>query len=180
METSTLKDLVKRATRGEPAAAGELFDHYHPRVYRYAMSKMRNEQEAQDVAAETFAKVLRDLDGFRWRGGGFEPWIFRIASNLVNDHYRRTSRERPEGEAMLAEVASTDPSPEESAAVRESVGEVRELVRELSPDQQEVLSLRFAAGLDTHEAARVMGRNANAVRQLQFRALETLRQRMQA
>ena len=179
METSRLKAVVKRATRGDRAAAGELFDHFHPRVYRYAMSKLKNEQEAEDVAAETFAKVLRDLDGFKWRGGGFEPWIFRIASNLVNDHFRRSAREQPRDEALFSDAPSTDASPEEMAALGESIEEMQVLIERLTADQQEVLSLRFAGGLDTEETARVMGRKTNAVRQLQFRALETLRQRLQ-
>jgi RNA polymerase sigma-70 factor (ECF subfamily) len=177
VEESRLKQQVRRAARGEEEAAAELFDHYYPRVYRYALSKLGSEQDAQDVASEAFAKVLRELDRFRWKGSGFEAWLFRIASNLVVDFYRRSGREQVRD--TRAEMEEADPmTPETVFAQTELRGELDGMLAELSDDQREVLLLRFSAGLDTHEVGRVMGRNANAVRQLQFRALDALRTRM--
>ena len=174
MDNDQLRDSVRRASRGDGGAAAELFDEFHPRIYRYALSKLRSASDADDVASETFARVLRDLGRFRWRAGGFEAWIFRIASNLVVDHVRRAGKERP-GTDLLPESESTEPRPEEAAISEELAAGVRELLEHLVPDQREILLLRFAAGLDTNEAATVMGKKANAVRQLQFRALENLR-----
>lgn len=177
MDNDQLRDCVRRASRGEGSAAAELFDEYHPRIYRYALSKLRTAQDADDIAAETFARVLRDLRRFRWRAGGFEAWIFRIASNLVVDHIRRAGRERP-GPDPLPETESTEPQPEATVLYVELASSMRSLLDGLVPDQREVLLLRFAAGLDTNETAAVMGKKPNAVRQLQFRALENLRTMM--
>jgi RNA polymerase sigma-70 factor (ECF subfamily) len=175
VDEARLRQEVRRAARGEEEAAAELFDHYHPRVYRYALSKLGNDQDAQDVAAEVFAKVLKELDRFRWKGAGFEAWLFRIASNLVVDQHRRSGREQVR-EQITEEV---DPVTPEGVFARIEVrGELERYLSELSDDQREVLLLRFAGGLDTNEVGRVMGRKANAVRQLQFRALDALRARM--
>jgi DNA-directed RNA polymerase specialized sigma24 family protein len=62
------------AAEGDERGAS-LFDHYHPRLYRCALAKLGSHAVADEVAAEVFAPALRDLDRFRWRGGGFEAWI---------------------------------------------------------------------------------------------------------
>jgi RNA polymerase sigma-70 factor (ECF subfamily) len=177
VEIGVLKREVRRAARGDRDAAASLFDHYHPRVYRYALAKLGKPIDAEDVAAETFARVLRDLDHFRWKGGGFEAWLFRIAANLVVDHVRKGNRELT-GDEITQELQEVGPTPEQLALHRETSKELDELLGELPPDQREVLLLRFAAGLDSEETGRVMNRRANAIRQLQFRALTSLRERV--
>jgi RNA polymerase sigma-70 factor (ECF subfamily) len=172
---SELKRTVRRAASGDEEAAGTLFDSYYPRVFRYALGKLARPDDAEDVAAETFARVLRDLDRFKWKGGGFEAWLFRIASNLVVDHVRAAQRERAD-EAATEVLERT--TPERAVLASETQAEIGRAVARLGDDQREVVLLRFVAGLDTLETGKVMGRNANAVRQLQHRALENLRQMM--
>ena len=172
-----LREQVRRAARGDEAAAGAVFDHYYPRVFRYAVGRVGNEKDAEDIASETFARVLRNLDRFRWRGGGFEAWLFRIAGNLVMDHHRRGGREDPHEDVEPTGEAA---SPEHAVLGAEQAGELRRLVAGLPDEQKEVVLMRFAAGLDTNEVAKATGRNANAVRQLQFRALRNLRRQLEA
>lgn len=175
MDARELRREVKKAARGDEKAAGQLFDHYYPRVYRYALARLSRRQDAEDVAAETFVRVLNRLDNFRWKGAGFEAWIFRIAYNLIVDQYRGSGREQLV--ETDDEVEHDDP---EKAALRSEINEeLNQMIASLSPDQREVLLLRFAAGLDTDEICQVMGRNANAIRQLQFRALDTMRRQIQ-
>ena len=176
MDIGDLKGEVRRAARGDEDSAALLFDHYYPRVYRYVFAKLRNHQDAEDVAAETFARVLRRLDRFKWKGSGFEAWLFRIASNLVIDHYRAA------GKAEFGEMEDTVPAdqatPEEDVLATEESAELGALIDDLPPDQREVVLLRFSAGLDGETIAKLTKRNANAVRQLQFRALTNLRKKM--
>lgn len=174
METAELRNHVRRAARGDEQAAGLLFDHYYPRVFRYARGKLGRDVDAEDVAAETFARVLRGLDKFRWKGAGFEAWLFRIAANLIVDTHRHSGRETVEAPAEQ-ETPSGD-LPETLVLRAETVGALRTMLDNLAPDQREVILLRFAANLDTAEVGQVMDRNANAVRQLQFRALQRLRE----
>ena len=179
MEPRDLKRAVRRAARGDEPSAGEIFDEFHPRVYRYALAKLGDPVDAEDVAAETFAKVLKGLDRFVWKGGGFEAWIFRIASNVVVDQVRFRSRETV---AEVPEDADASPvsswEPEAAFLLGEVREELREALARLPGDQREVLILRFAGELDTKEVGQVMGRKPNAVRQLQFRALQALRELM--
>jgi RNA polymerase sigma-70 factor (ECF subfamily) len=144
-------------------------------LYRYALARLGSAADAEDVAAETFARVLGKLDGFRWRGGGFEAWLFKIASNLITDKHRRASRERTTDDQMEREETAMEHLPEARTIHLESSRELGHMLSTLPEDQREVLLLRFAAGLDTHETAAVMNKNANAIRQLQFRALQSIR-----
>lgn len=178
MDQGRLRETVRSAASGDEGAAGALFDHFYPRVYRYATSKLRDPTRAEDVAAETFARILRDLHRFRWKGAGFEAWLFRIASNLVVDQVRTYGRELSRENAPEPSPSIAEPGPEGTALAGETTRELNRMLVELPPDQQEVLTLRFAAGLAPDEIGSVMGRNANAVRQLQFRALGNLRDKM--
>lgn len=178
MDVSEIKQEVRRAARGDQDSAALLFDHYHPRLFRYALVRVGDRQIAEDIASETFVRVLRDLDRFRWRGAGFDGWLFRIAHNLVVDHFRRSDRE-----VLLEEPETGFPgielhTPESILLADESSRELQTMLEGLSPEQRDVIALRFAAGLDTHQTAAALGKKANAVRQMQFRALESLRQRM--
>lgn len=178
MEDPDLRALVRKASRGDEDAAARLFDEYHPRVYRYAAARLGDGPSAEDAAAETFAKVVRELGRFKWRGAGFEGWLFRIARNVIVDMHRRNSRESLTDEVIDVPSRDSETAPENAVLALESAGELRTLLERLPPEQREVLLLRFAAGLDTNETGRAMERNANAVRQLQLRALRNVRSMM--
>jgi RNA polymerase sigma-70 factor (ECF subfamily) len=122
--------------------------------------------------------VLRELGRFRWRGAGFEAWLFRIAANLAVDHLRKHGREVAHEEVAGYLDGADAATPEGRVLLDEQGAELMAVLDTLPPDQREILLLRFGAGLGTDEAARAMGRNANAVRQLQFRALSNMRDRM--
>lgn len=175
MEESRLRVIVKKASRGDEDAAALLFEEYHPRVYRYAAARLGPGPAAEDAASETFAKVVRELGRFKWRGAGFEGWLFRIARNVIVDMRRRTGRETLTGEIVEPVETSHEGLPESAVLDVESAAELRALLDRLPPEQREVLLLRFGAGLDTNETGRAMDRNANAVRQLQLRALRNVR-----
>jgi RNA polymerase sigma-70 factor, ECF subfamily len=178
VEIEDLRQEVRRAARGDEDSAALLFDHYYPRVYRYAFGKLRRHSDAEDVAAETFARALRRLDRFKWKGAGFEAWLFRIASNLVVDFYRSSGREEVSDDMVARQILVEDLTPEDLVITGDNATEIINLIEELPDDQREVILLRFAGGLDTKAVARVTKRNANAVRQLQFRALQNLRKRV--
>ena len=175
MEETQLRVLVKKASRGDEDAAALLFDEYYPRVYRYAAARLGDGPSAEDAASETFAKVVRELGRFKWRGAGFEGWLFRIARNVIIDMQRRSGRETLTGDVVEPAETSQEGLPEAAVVNVESAVELRALLDRLPPEQCEVLLLRFGAGLDTNETGRAMERNANAVRQLQLRALRNVR-----
>lgn len=138
-----MKKEIRRAARGDETAAAALFDHYFPRIYRYAAAKLENETEAEDAAAESFAAAIGDLGRYRRRARGFEPWMFRIAGRRVEEYRGDDTEERfrPEGPSEV---------------------------------EREVLLLRFAAGVQSSDVARIRGAKRRDVRRLQLRALEEL------
>ena len=178
MDVDDLKGVVRRAAKGDQDAAAVLFDHFYPRLYRYAFARLSSAQDAEDVAAEAFAKVLRGLDRFRWRGSGFEAWIFRITKNLIVDRYRRGDTEVAASPVVEAIMPVDVADPEAGALAGETRDELGGLINRLPDEQRDVVLLRFGGELDTNEVAEVMNKNVNAVRQLQFRALTNLRKWM--
>jgi RNA polymerase sigma-70 factor (ECF subfamily) len=171
--------LVRAAQGGDLEAFGVLFDRFHLPVYRYIAARIEGQADAEDLAAETFATALRAIGRFRWRGAPFEAWLFRIARSKIIDHQRRTKR-RPASELTGSEPA-TQPylDPEVHVVRDEERTQLLSAIRRLSADQLEVVALRFFADLSVTDIARVMDRSPGAVRQLQLRALTTLRQKME-
>lgn len=174
-----LPNLVQAARAGDAEAFGAIFDELHLAVYRYIAARVISPADAEDLAAETFAAAFRSIGSFRWRGPPFEAWLFRVARSKVVDH-QRLMRRRPTDQLSGTERddrRAADPSAE---LVRgEERLQLLAAIGRLSRDQQDVVALRFFADLSVPEVATVMGRSLGAVRQLQLRALTTLRQRME-
>ena len=126
-----------------------------------------NRQEAEDLTSEVFHKALANLANYEWRGTPFAAWLFRIASNAVADRWKQASRE------------SGDPVPD--AGDDSSMEEIERramlyrMVNTLPADQRRVVLLRFTEQQSIREIAEAIGRTEGAVKQLQFRALQTLR-----
>lgn len=174
-----MRRLVRSAQAGDAEAFGAIFDEFHLPVYRYVAARVGSPADAEDLAADTFAAAFRAIRSFRWRGAPFEAWLFRIARSKVVDHYRRGGRQGTNSLSGHEPAAVRGADPAAAMLDNEERGQLLAAMRRLSPDQQEVVALRFFADLSVLEVARVMDRSRGAVRQLQLRALTTLRQRME-
>lgn len=175
----SVRRLVRSAQAGDAEAFGAIFDEFHLSVYRYIAARVQSPADAEDLAAEAFAAAFRAIGSFRWQGAPFEAWLFRIARSKIVDHYRRTG---PRGTNPLSgsePVAGDETDPAMAIVHGEERGHLLAAMRRLSSDQQEVVALRFFADLSVPEVAQIMDRSPGAVRQLQLRALTTLRQRME-
>jgi RNA polymerase sigma-70 factor, ECF subfamily len=166
-------ELVERALR-DRAAFAELYRRYLPRVYRYALMQTGGDnQQAQDVTAQTFLVALERLESYR-RTGTFISWLLTIARHKAADLYRAQRARTPLEEA----VASPEPSPERIVAARLELAQVVRTLRTLAPERAEALALRLFAELTTDEIAAVMGKSEAAVKMLVHRALSDLRERL--
>jgi RNA polymerase sigma-70 factor (ECF subfamily) len=174
-EAATIDELAAAAAAGDTAAVGRLYDELVGPIYRYAAVRVRRREDAEDLTQLVFERVVTSLPRYRSRGRPFEAWVFRIARNAVIDHVRRARPHDPLPEETLA----WNGEGLEALSVRgEEVRELRRAMAALTPDQQEALALRFAAGLSAEEAAQVMGRRAGTVRGLTFRAIASLRRQI--
>jgi RNA polymerase sigma-70 factor, ECF subfamily len=178
---STLKDvssetderiLIAEAKR-DRRRFGELYELHFERVYAFIGRRVRDRAAVQDLTADVFRKALEGLDRFEWRGAPFAAWLYRIASNAIANYRERAARETT-GSDLDAEKGS---SPAVSDSIENRAALYR-FVRDLSDDQRRVIQMRFAEEKGIREIAEAMGRTEGAVKQLQYRAIQSLRERM--
>ena len=166
--------LVKQAKAGEQAAFSELYDHFVQKIFRYVRLKIQNRQEAEDILQELFVKAYKGLEALKLEDLNFSAWLYRIANNTVNDHFRKKYR--------TPEIFSIDESFDhpsgyslEKEIVDRSDMEIAQLgLRQLPPLYKQVLELRFIQDFSLDEIARVIGKSNLSVRLIQFRALKKL------
>ena len=158
------------AAQQDPSRFAALYELHFERVYAYVSRRVRHREVAEDVTSEVFHHALANLRRFEWRGAPFGAWLMRIASNAIADRWRRGSREQ--SDALVNDPASGEPSPEEI----EIRAQLFRLVQELPVEQRKVVQMRFAEEKSIREIAQALGRTEGAVKQLQFRGIQTLRE----
>jgi RNA polymerase sigma-70 factor, ECF subfamily len=167
------KALVQAAQAGAAEAFARLYDLYVERIFRYVYFRVSDDQLAEDITSEVFLKAWENLDHYRWHDKPFIAWLYSIAHHAVIDQYRAARPSIALDEAA-AQYISIENGMEESLDQHLRSETVRKSLQRLTGDQQEVLTLRFIAGLSTEEIARQMGKRQGAVRALQMRALKAL------
>jgi RNA polymerase sigma-70 factor, ECF subfamily len=168
--------LLQRAQECDEAALSELYDRYAPLIYAYLYRRVQNAQVAEDLTGDVFVRMLRAIRQNRFSNVSFEGWLYRIAHNILVDHYRKSNGD-PEFDIDLHEGQMADEEDLDAGLTeRLSRGSLRAAMAHLSDLQQQVLVLRFGEQLATHEVAQVMNKTPNAVAVLQHRALNSLRQ----
>jgi len=163
--------LQIEAAQKDPSRFADLYEEHFERVYAYVLRRVCDRSEAQDITADVFQQALANLKRFEWRGAPFAAWLYRIAANALADHFQRTLRHSPE---VPPEESANDESyddVERRAALFRSVGR-------LPADQRRVIVMRFAEEKSIREIAAELGRSEGAVKQLQWRGLQSLRAQM--
>jgi RNA polymerase sigma-70 factor (ECF subfamily) len=170
--------LVERAQAGDAEAFGLLYDRYFDTVFRFVYFRVGNRQLAEDLTADTFLRALKRIGSFTWQGRDLGAWLVTIARNLVADHFKsgRYRLEVTTGDVLDAERAESGPEGSPESAVVDHVTNVALLkaVKQLNPEQQECIVLRFLQGFSVAETAQAMGKNEGAIKALQYRAVRTL------
>ena len=147
----------------------ELYERNFDRVYAYVARRVHDRSEVEDVTSEVFHQALKSLASFEWRGKPFVAWLYRIAAHSLADRFRRAGR---------------DPGPMEDYAEPAVIDDIEcrvalaEAVAALPPDQRRVIVARYMEQRSIREIAEEMQRSEGAVKQLQLRALENLREHM--
>lgn len=173
----TLVDALGRARDGDEQGFRLLWLEYQPRVVRYLAA--RGAQSPEDVASETWLRVVRELGRFVGGVDEFAAWLFTIARNQAIDAARRGAR-RPEllapPEELVDHQAESDPAQE--VLDRLSLQDALALIRTLPDDQADAVALRVIADLEPAAVARMLGKSPGAVRVATHRGLRTLAARM--
>jgi len=166
--------LIERAKAYDAEALSELYRRHADAVFRYVYYRVGDRSVAEDLVGDVFVRALEGLTSYEHTGRPFEAWLYRIAQARVVDHYRRQNVRRA---APLEErlVAGEDVDPDRLASDQDETWRAWEALNLLTEDQQQVISLRFIAGLSTADVAQMMGKTEGAVKALQHRALASLR-----
>jgi RNA polymerase sigma-70 factor (ECF subfamily) len=171
-----------RAQRGDGEAFRVLYHDLQPRLLRYLYG-LTGPQDAEDIAAETWLQITRDLATFTGSYDGFRGWAATIARHRALDHRRRSQR-RPPALAIGAEDLAAWPATGETA---DTAGRALDavatenaiaLIATLPPDQAEAVLLRAVLGLDATTAGNVLGKRPGAIRTAASRGLRTLRRKL--
>jgi RNA polymerase sigma-70 factor (ECF subfamily) len=170
--------LVERAQAGDAEAFGLIYDRYLDTVFRFIYFRVGSRPLAEDLTADTFLRALKRIGSFTWQGRDLGAWLVTIARNLVADHFKsgRYRLEVTTGDVLDADQADRGPEGSPEAAVVDHITNVALLaaVKQLNPEQQECIVLRFLHGFSVAETAQTMGKNEGAIKALQYRAVRAL------
>jgi RNA polymerase sigma-70 factor (ECF subfamily) len=175
--TENVRRLVDLAQKGDRAALEELYLIHFDRIYSYLHVTVGNRHDAEDLTTQTFLKMLESIGRFRWQSAPFSAWLFRIAHNLAMDHFRAHRRWQPEAD-VPEPIGSEEPSAELEAM--QSIGRqsMLELIEKLSPEQQQVLTLKFVFNFANADVAKILDKTEGAIKSLQHRALASLQKQI--
>lgn len=166
--------LLARARQGDQTAVMQIYEGYFDAIYSYLRLRVDESMLAEDMTSEVFLKFIASLKGRNAPQQSLRGWLFRVARNVLHDHYGET-RKMPTTTIEEWIRAPSDDEPEIQFMRSIDAERSQRGIRMLAAEQQEVLILRFGQALTLHETADIMGKSVSAVKSLQFRAVETLR-----
>jgi RNA polymerase sigma-70 factor (ECF subfamily) len=185
MDLNEEKELVRQAQKA-PDAFAELYDQYYPKIFGYVLRRSANLEAAQDITSETFLKALNKLWQFRWRSVSFSSWLYKIATNEVNQYFRKAEYKKSVSLEELQEqgfelLSSHDPENElieaqEKLKQYQDFLEIQVKIVQLPAKYQEVIALRFFEKKQIKEIAEILGKKEGTVKSLLYRAVEKLRE----
>jgi len=183
--SETNERRLVEAAQQDRACFADVYERYFELVYAYVARRVRDRAATEDLTSEVFRKALANINRFKWTGAPFGAWLLRIASNLIADRAKRQARNgvHVDESSLTVELLPPDASrASDSQQVQLEDAERRawviRMVDELPEDQRRVVRMRFAEEKSINEIALELGRSEGAVKQLQFRAFQSLRARL--
>ena len=169
------KRIIQRAKKGEASAFGLLYDSYQPQIYRFIFLKVSRREEAEDLTHQVFLQALQHIGEYEDVGFPFTSWLYRIARNEVIDHYR-TRKQAISLDDVDPEYFATLDRAMEDTERRLDVRRVTDALKQLKPEYQDVIIMRFIEDLSPKEIAVALQKSEGAVKLLQHRAVKQLQQ----
>ncbi len=179
MRDSSDFELVSRAQRGEVNAIGWLYDRHRESIFRYLWIRSDDRQLAEDLTGDVFMRMLDALPRYQQKGLPFRAWLYRIAHNLLIDHFRKLNRQTTVS-LEAAEKLGTDDEPGQTVEQLQVTEHLQAALMNLESSQSEVITLRFLAGLSLQETALTLGKTEAAIKALQYRGLHGLRRALES
>ena len=185
MDLNEEKELVRQAQKA-PDAFAQLYDQYYPKIFGYVLRRTASLEAAQDITSETFFNALSKLWQFRWRNISFSAWLYKIATNEVNQYFRKAEYKKSASLEELQEqgfepISSHNPENElieaqEKLEQHQDFLEIQVKIVRLPAKYQEVITLRFFEQKQIKEISEILGKKEGTVKSLLHRAVEKLRE----
>jgi RNA polymerase sigma-70 factor (ECF subfamily) len=175
LNSKKLIALVKSAKKGDKNAFSELYEYYIAPIFRFVFFRVRNRLDAEDLTQNIFLKTWNYLPNYKQKKDPFSSWLYAIARNTVIDFWRKKK------DWSISELGENTIK-EERKPIDDLIDEeqdletIKKLMELLSEEQQEVMILKFIDGLSNKEISKIISKKEDAVRQLQSRALKTLKE----
>ncbi|HUP27413.1 MAG TPA: sigma-70 family RNA polymerase sigma factor [Chloroflexia bacterium] len=168
---------IERAREGDVEAVGYLYELYADRIYRFALFRLANHTDAEDVTEQVFVKMIEHISGFHWNGSGsFAAWLYRMAYNQVIDAVRVAKRHPEVDFETLQDRASEDGiDPQTYAEQQDFLGQVKTCMEELTDLQLQVILLKYGADMSNAEVAEMLDRTVGTVATVQHQTLQKLK-----
>ena len=168
------KELLAKA-KENPAAVAEIYDLYADKLYGFLLKRCGHKETAEDLTSRIFIKFMEALPTIEWQGVSIGAYLFRSASNALIDHWRSASVRMDRELDENFDTPITDGDPSWHAELSLERDKLLEAMKTLSPRDQQVLDLRYFAGLEPEEISTMLGLSPNHVSVLCYRALGRLR-----
>jgi RNA polymerase sigma-70 factor (ECF subfamily) len=168
-----LASLLAKAQKGEQAAFGEIYNLYFKKIYQFIYYRVSHKEIAEDLAEEVFLKAFTKLSSIS-QNSAFLGWLYQIARFQVIDYYREKK-----STVALEEIENTleyEANVVDFVNLQQQQKVLLKLIKELSPEQQIVLKLKFFEDLENIEIAAVMDKTEGAIRVIQHRAIAKLQE----
>jgi RNA polymerase sigma-70 factor (ECF subfamily) len=153
-----------------------IYDEYYLPIYRYIYRQVSDVETTRDLTSEVFHRLLRAAQKGMGPDQDIKAWLYRTGHNIVIDHYRR--QQHRQHLPLPEQLVDRDMDPASMAEDRLTADTVHQALNHLTPDQRQVISLKFLAGLSNNEVAHVMNKPVGAVKSLQHRALAALQRQL--
>ena len=164
--------VLIEAAKKDPSRFGALYEIHFDRIYAFVIRRLRDREAAEDLTSEVFRKAFASLPKYEFRGAPFAAWLYRIAANAIADYAKSGGRE-----ISGLELECEGSSPPDAVDIEQRARLFR-LVDDLPGEQRRVVFARFVDEKSIRDVAQDLGKTEGAIKQLQFRALTTLRKQM--
>ncbi len=171
----TEEEAITRAADGDTEAFSLLYERYVNRIYNYIYYRTGNPNEAEDLTSRVFYRVMHHIPNYNNRGVPFSAWLYRIAHNLVANWHRDNSRRKEVPLEDYTQLPQRSLQPEARVVDSQEMEALLQVIRQMPPDRQQLLILKFVEGMSNAEVGVIMMRSEGAIKSLYHRTLLALR-----
>jgi RNA polymerase sigma-70 factor (ECF subfamily) len=188
MDLENQKEIIAKANK-DPERFGELYDEYYSKILGYCLKRTANIQIAEDLTSEVFFKALNKLWQFRWRNISFSSWLYKIATNEINDYYKEKYRPSISLDYLQERIGYDVPTEDNSQRdlIDKEIQNEKQLayykiiryLKDLPIKYQEVITLKYFEYKKISEISEILGKKEGTIKSLLSRGIDMLQRKMQ-